>query len=339
MNWHRIGYNNTRLRSGVLLLGLLILLGGCATAPQTERLLADSGSVDGLHPMVELNEVPFFPQEQYQCGPAALATVLNYRGQTVTPQALKPKVFVPGRQGSFQLEMAAAARQYGMVAYPLEPSMQALLQEVQAGNPVLVLQNVGLDFYPKWHFAVVVGYSLAQGHIILRSGTQRRWVTSLRNFEHTWRKSRYWGLVVTAPQVIPVSARIEGWMRAAHDLQMVGQVAAAESAYRVATERWPEALAGWLALGNVLYQQNRHEEGVALFEQMRLRFEDRAVVWNNYAYVLQARGCFQAALKAAHCAVHLTPGDANVQQTLSEMKDANPGRSDPEACPAWSCNF
>ena len=31
---------------------------------------------------------PFYPQTEYHCGPAALATVLRFRGADVTPEAL-----------------------------------------------------------------------------------------------------------------------------------------------------------------------------------------------------------------------------------------------------------
>ena len=37
---------------------------------------------------IELSGTPFFPQEEYQCGPAALATVLNAAGVAVAPDDL-----------------------------------------------------------------------------------------------------------------------------------------------------------------------------------------------------------------------------------------------------------
>ncbi|HBX60124.1 MAG TPA: bacteriocin/lantibiotic ABC transporter, partial [Methylophaga sp.] len=59
----------TQLRLGVLIL-LSLLLTACSHTPQTNRL-----NQQPFEPVqAELDDVPFFPQTQYQCGPAALAT-------------------------------------------------------------------------------------------------------------------------------------------------------------------------------------------------------------------------------------------------------------------------
>src|SRR5437868_6842253 len=91
---------NARCIAGVFLL----VLGGCASlAPQTTQLR--DRLPPALHDYVELKEVPFFPQDEYQCGPAALATVLNTFGVKVTPEELVPEVYLPARKGSLQAGM------------------------------------------------------------------------------------------------------------------------------------------------------------------------------------------------------------------------------------------
>ena len=52
----------------------IVLLTACARSP----VLSPVG--ERLPERVELSDVPFFPQSAYQCGPAALATMLNQRG-------------------------------------------------------------------------------------------------------------------------------------------------------------------------------------------------------------------------------------------------------------------
>ena len=94
-----------RLLSIVMLLGVMT----ACTAPQTRSLRASSFT--SVTAPVEIQGVPFFAQEEHQCGPAALATMLKFSGLDVTPAALTEKVYVPGREGSFAVELAAAARQ------------------------------------------------------------------------------------------------------------------------------------------------------------------------------------------------------------------------------------
>ena len=193
-------FENSKLGGGII---LLFWLGGCAT-PQSQALLKLNSH--HLPQQVELVEVPYYPQETHQCGPAALATVLNAGGSQVTPQDLTPEVYLPGREGSLQVEMLAATRRNGLLAYELSPRLEDMLREVAAGTPVVVLQNLGLSWYPVWHYAVVVGYDLEREEIILRSGRERRQLMQLTTFEHTWRRSGYWAMLAMPPDKLPQPA-------------------------------------------------------------------------------------------------------------------------------------
>lgn len=164
----------------------LLLLAGCAT--QTRALLAAPRSGPAQH---ELTATPFYAQERYQCGPAALAMLLGAAAIETTPDALVPEVYLPGREGSLQLELLAAGRRHGALAATIAPGMRSLLAELDAGHPVLVLQNLSLPIFPKWHYAVAIGYDLDQGQIILRSGTTERMAMPLSTFENTWARSGF----------------------------------------------------------------------------------------------------------------------------------------------------
>ena len=100
---------NTRRLAGVFL--ICGLLAGCATPPQTRQLLTTRPA--GLPLTAELTATPFFPQQRYQCGPAALATVLGAHGRAVIPEQLVDAVYVPALQGSLPEEISATARRYG----------------------------------------------------------------------------------------------------------------------------------------------------------------------------------------------------------------------------------
>src|SRR5207237_7460971 len=83
---------NARFAAGVFVLAAV--LGGCSSLmPQTAGLR--ESLAPQLHERVELKDVPFFAQDEYQCGPAALATVLANAGLKLTPEQLVPEVYLP----------------------------------------------------------------------------------------------------------------------------------------------------------------------------------------------------------------------------------------------------
>ena len=82
------------------------------------------------------------------------------------------------------------------------------------GFPVLVLQNLGTDLIPFWHYAAVVGYDLEREEVVLRSGERDRLVRPFSNFERTWQRADHWAVVVTKPQELPTFINEQAFMRA-----------------------------------------------------------------------------------------------------------------------------
>lgn len=274
----------------------------------------------GLPERVELSETPFFPQERYQCGPAALATVLGAQGTAVAPDTLVPEVYLPSRQGSLQTELVAAARKRGKLAVPVSPILDDLLAEISAGHPVLVLQNLGFDALPRWHYAVAVGYDLERGALILRSGTMARRVTPFDVFLRTWDRSKRWGLIVLQPGALPARPDPASYLAAASTLETLGKQDEAAVAYLAATARWPDHAAAWLALGNSYYARRALPDAEAAFREAVRAEANAAPGWNNLAYALAERGCVDAAREAARCAARIAPAQDTFVQTLDEMQ-------------------
>ncbi len=309
------------LQAGVL---CLLSLGGCAISPYGTGLSREAERT--LPRAVMLDETPFFPQNDYQCGPAALATALQAQGIKASPEVLSPQVYLPGRKGSLQIEMIAAARRHHALPYVLEASFSSLLQEVAAGNPVLVLQNLGLNVLPRWHYAVVVGYDLDSKVLVLRSGTIKERFTPFGVFLRTWRRADQWALAIVPVGKIPTTATVSAYLKTAYRFEETGLAEQAAVAYRAATKRWPRQVDTWLMSGNMAFTEQHIDEAVADFLQASRRAPADIRTWNNLAYALREMGCIAQAKAALQCALRISPGKSKLQNSLREISGAAPNQ-------------
>lgn len=274
-----------------------LVLTGCAV--QT-RALRDAAPA-GLASATELAATPFFAQTEYQCGPAALATVLAATGLPAAPDELGRSVFLPARTGSLQIEMIAGARRQGAVATRLPRTLEALLREIDAGHPVVVLQNLGLSWYPAWHYAVLIGYDLPAGEVILRSGTTRRESLPMRTFEHTWTRAGSWAFVALPPGGTAHTADEASVVEASVGFERAAAPAQAIVAYRGALLRWPDNLTLAMGLGNSLHAAGDKAAAAEVFRRTAEQHHN-APAWINLAGTLLELGRPGPALQAARAA-------------------------------------
>jgi hypothetical protein len=285
---------NARTPAGVFF--LCAALGGCAHfIPQTAEL-RDRWPAD-LPLQTGIADVPFFPQVEYQCGPAALATALAHAGVPVKPDDLVDQVYIPARKGSVAVEMLAAPRRYGMVSYALEPRLEDVLREVAAGVPVVILQNYGRWPFKQWHYAVVVGYDSRSGNLVFRSGETRELREHIAIFEYTWQDSGRWAMVALPPGRIPATAGRARYFNAIVAMERAGQPRAAAAAYETFLARWPDDLGASVGLANARHALGDFDLAEAALRQALEHHPDSVVALNNLAQTLSDAGRSEEALE------------------------------------------
>ncbi|WP_375739466.1 PA2778 family cysteine peptidase [Pseudomonas boanensis] len=203
----------------------LVFLGACAEHPRSPR-------VSALPEAVELSGVPFFAQNAYQSAPAALAALLTQQGEVVTPGLLESELRLPQQEESLQRSIADVARQHGLLVYPLGSGLDDLLEQVAAGNPIMVYVKQGYGLLPSWRFALLVGYDLDNRTLLLRSGHQRRMQMGFGEFEAGWDAASRWAVLLQSPDQLPAAVERGRWLKGAEELDAAGQTEAASIARR-----------------------------------------------------------------------------------------------------------
>ena len=286
-----------RAGAGALMAGAL---SGCAllAPPPDTAALRQAGAAPGQPRQVELDAVPFLPQTPLHCGPAALGMALGHAGLPADLNALSAGLFLPARGGSLAVEMLGAARRAGAVATRLPGRLPDLMASVAAGQPVVLLLNLGLDWLPRWHYAVLVGYDREAERAWLRSGPERRAEMSFTTLEHTWARGGRWAVAVLPPERLSATALEADALQAALGFERAAPPARAAVAYASFLARWPGHLLAQLGLGNARLAAGDAVGAAQAFEAAAQQ-HDSAIAWINLVHAQLAAGQRPAARAAA----------------------------------------
>lgn len=251
--------NPWRVTSAAVLAALVLLATGCASF--------DVRIPDSLEPRVDLADTPFHPQLEHHCGPAALTTVLEASGARPEYDEVAERVYVPDLEGSLQVEMMAAARNFDRIPFRVPGELSAVLAEVEAGHPVLILQNLRVRSLPAWHYAVVVGYDREKKEILMRSGTERELTTPVQRWMRQWDWASRWAIVVLEPGELPAEPNQAAVFRALADFDENAGPESRLNAWTAAAELWPDAALVHTGLGNARYELDEREAAADSFRR------------------------------------------------------------------------
>ena len=213
------------LRSARLWLVALFTLAmvGCASV--------EPPGLRGLPERVELNGVPFFRGNAHQGAPQTLAAMLGEQKVRVTPGLLTKPLKLPGAEASLQGNIEQLAAGYGLMVYPLDKSLSALLTQVAAGYPVMLRFSDG-RLWSEPRYAMLVGYNRTKRTVMLRAGMERRRLMDFDTFKTAWMDAGGWAVLVVSPTQLPASVDKARWLKAANDLSRSGQEQACATAIK-----------------------------------------------------------------------------------------------------------
>ncbi|MEW6983462.1 PA2778 family cysteine peptidase [Colwelliaceae bacterium 6471] len=297
------------------------LLNGCATPPQTQQLLHNPSPAMAL--AYDIKNVPFYNQQAFYCGPTTLAEIFEYNDIKRLPEEIAPLLFIPKREGSLQLEMVAAIRQQGLLAYTERGNLNKLLYFVQNNIPIIVLQNLGLSWYPIWHYAVVKGYDLTTEKLILHTGDVENRHVDLSVFERTWQRANFWLLIALPGEHSLTQLEPFTYVSSAQDLITVKELSSGLTHLKNATILWPDYWLSYFLLGNYFLENAQNNENIKKaifwFEKGYLYSAQQSLYLNNYAFALYKDNQLKKAKEIILQAEQLGPNNINIRATKNDI--------------------
>ena len=143
-----------------------------------------------------IQNVPFHPQEEFQCGPASLAGVLNHWNINVSPEEIASEIYSKSAKGTLNIDMVLYAEKTGLKARQYRGSMEDIKNKIDSGYPLIVLVDEGVLVYQRNHFMVVVGYG--EEGILANSGREQHKFIPFKEFLRSWERTKFWTLLITS---------------------------------------------------------------------------------------------------------------------------------------------
>ena len=165
----------------------LLTLSACSTTqvPDNAKLIAG---------------MSYFEQEDFQCGPSSLATVIDYwykkerTNKSITPEDIASSIYSATARGLLGIDLELYAKRLGLKTSQYSGSINEIKKDVDDGIPIIVLVDYGISIYQVNHFMVITGY--AEKGVIVNSGRERNKFISDEEFMRIWGKTGFWALKI-----------------------------------------------------------------------------------------------------------------------------------------------
>lgn len=141
-----------------------------------------------------VQNIPFYQQKAYQCGPASLASVLNFWGITVSPADIENEIYSETARGTLNLDMVWYPERKGLSTRQYKGSIDDIQRNVDMGYPLIVMVDNGFWVYERNHFMVILGYN--EEGVIVNSGNGYPELLVFKHFLSSWRKTNFWTLLI-----------------------------------------------------------------------------------------------------------------------------------------------
>lgn len=231
-----------------------------------------------------IQSVPFVRQKRNWCGPAALASVLNYWGKDISQEQLAGKIYISSIRGTLDFELKEAAFEQGFWAGDYIGSLELLKEFIDRDFPVITLQK-SLPIFNVYHYYAVIGYDEKRNVIIAHAGERENKIILYTTFLRQWKPTNNWMLVVSPPEKVDWRLPFDGYNRLGILFERKNQLDQAKESYLRAIKENPDSEVAYFNLGNAYLKENIYQESEKNFKkalEINPKFADAS---NNLAYL------------------------------------------------------
>src|SRR4030066_1510528 len=145
-----------------------------------------------------VRDVPFYPGEEYQCGPSVLAGALNYLGYDIKPEDISEEIYLHGIKGALNIDMVSFARRFeDLTVLESRGDIIFLKENLSLGHPLIVFVDLGIWSIRKGHYMLIVGYDDSREGVIVYSGADRDKLIRYEDLMRIWKRGGYWTMRIT----------------------------------------------------------------------------------------------------------------------------------------------
>lgn len=284
--------------------------------------------------VVHLLNVPFFPNTTDQCGPAALASVLNFWGKPLSPEEAKTAVYLPSLHGTLPMDLLPALKKQGLSGEVASGSFEDIKNEIRQGRPVIAYLDFGTKRFPIRHFLVVTGFDDRRHGLIVHSSASKNKFASYRRFNRGWKDTDHWMLTVWPDQSsLPVSHSVRrppnlDEHMSADDYFQLGSTYRSQGNNKEAVSKFESAVKlnkhhepTLMALGNLSFEAGDLKKAEHYFKRVLKTNPSHGGANNNLAMVYLKEGKFKKAETLASQALS-SDYKTYAEDTLQQIRSA-----------------
>lgn len=147
--------------------------------------------------------VPLAEPSRDHCGPAALAAVLQYHGESVRAADIARDIHLSAYRGAINLDLLFWARQRGFAARAQAGSEEQLRAALARDLPVICMVRARGALADRNHFVVLRGYDETAALWYVDAGRGREEAVPAGRFGRDWAECGRWMLIVEGRAAYP----------------------------------------------------------------------------------------------------------------------------------------